>query len=323
MPHTLPGSYRRFLDSHGAKPEWLLRSIESMLKQNSTPAPRRPLDLAGTLPAGCHPVLRRAKTPYRLILQDQTLASHFVEFWLRGYLRALPVYLPVYVVPALLVHRKAFLDPKKELWKKTLKGMARSSAFLASYCSFAWSAAAGSAWVMSPVAGTRAFGGKWLAAVVPAAGLATFLEKKSRRLELALYCFARAIESFYLCAHDWGWVPRRGVPRFDVVMFSAATGILMHAYSDNAGRHRDVFRNKYLNVIDFMFGNTGHNKECIRHVPSNSELAGQAIHSLKKSLSATQLAALVEAMENRLEKEDWGLGGSAGGVLGDADLPGA
>jgi len=40
-------------------------------------------------------------------------------------------------------------------------------------------------------------------------------------------------------------------------MFSAATAAIMHCYSDGKGRHRDVFRSKYLNVLDFVFGNTG------------------------------------------------------------------
>ncbi len=50
----------------------------------------------------------------------------------------------------------------------------------------------------------------------------------------------------------------RDVPkRIDVLMFSAAAAAIMHCYSDGQGRHRDVFRSKYLNVLDFVFGNTG------------------------------------------------------------------
>ena len=50
----------------------------------------------------------------------------------------------------------------------------------------------------------------------------------------------------------------RDVPkRIDVLMFSAAAAAIMHCYSDGHGRHRDVFRSKYLNILDFVFGNTG------------------------------------------------------------------
>ena len=38
---------------------------------------------------------------------------------------------------------------------------------------------------------------------------------------------------------------------------SAATAAILHCYSDGHGKHRDVFRSKYLGVFDFIFGNTG------------------------------------------------------------------
>ena len=40
-------------------------------------------------------------------------------------------------------------------------------------------------------------------------------------------------------------------------MFSIATAAIMHCYSGAQGRHRDVFRSKYLNVLDFIFGSQG------------------------------------------------------------------
>ena len=89
-------------------------------------------------------------------------------------------------------------------------------------------------------------------------GLATLAEKKSRRMELAHYCLARAIESFALCLSSWGYVRGDLVPkRIDVIIISAATAAIMHCYSDSRGCHRDVFKSKYLNVLDFVFGNTG------------------------------------------------------------------
>ncbi len=54
--------------------------------------------------------------------------------------RALPVYLPVYVVPALLVHRKRLLNPKlaPDIGRRVAMGAMRSSLFLALYCTLAW-----------------------------------------------------------------------------------------------------------------------------------------------------------------------------------------
>ena len=57
---------------------------------------------------------------------------------------------------------------------------------------------------------------------------------------------------------EWGLVRKRHVPdRLDVVMFSAAAAAIMHCYSDSHGRHRDVFRSKYLNYLDFVLGSEG------------------------------------------------------------------
>jgi hypothetical protein len=77
-------------------------------------------------------------------------------------------------------------------------------------------------------------------------------------MELALYCISRALESWALCLVEWGYVsPTRLPPRLDVVMFSLAVASITHCYSDSHGHHRDVFRSKYLNVLDFIFGNQG------------------------------------------------------------------
>ena len=73
-----------------------------------------------------------------------------------------------------------------------------------------------------------------------------------------MYCVSRAMEAWGLCMVDWGWVSTRFIPRrLDVILFSLATASILHCYSDDHGRHRDVFRSKYLNVLDFVLGNRG------------------------------------------------------------------
>ena len=54
--------------------------------------------------------------------------------------RAIPVYLPVYVFPALLVHRKRLLNPKlaPDIGRRVVQGALRSSLFLSLYCTLAW-----------------------------------------------------------------------------------------------------------------------------------------------------------------------------------------
>ena len=50
------------------------------------------------------------------------------------------MYLPVYLFPALLVHRKRLLDPKlaPDIARRAALGAMRSSLFLSLYCTLAW-----------------------------------------------------------------------------------------------------------------------------------------------------------------------------------------
>ncbi|GLI68196.1 hypothetical protein VaNZ11_012537 [Volvox africanus] len=71
-------------------------------------------------------------------------------------------------------------------------------------------------------------------------------------------------------------------------MFSLGCGAIMHCYSDSWGQHRDVFRSKYLNVLDFIFGNQGVQEGSISHVPTNLELVstvGRRLRTMSRVLS--------------------------------------
>ena len=86
--------------------------------------------------------------------------------------------------------------------------------------------------------------------------MAKFLSLLTDRCMHVVSC--RALESFCRCLMDWGWVsPRRVPPRMDIILFAAGCGAIVHCYSGYNGLHRDVFKSKYLNVLDFVFGNTG------------------------------------------------------------------
>ena len=57
--------------------------------------------------------------------------------------------------------------------------------------------------------------------------------------------------------------------RHDVALFALASAAIMHCYN----AERDVFKSKYLNVLDFVFGNAGHGRQSIKHVGSFAVLA--------------------------------------------------
>jgi hypothetical protein len=113
------------------------------------------------------------------------------------------------------------------------------------------------------------------------------VEKKSRRMELALYCFARAIESFAICVADGGVLERYNLTppkRIDVFLFSTATAIIMHCYA----QERDVFRSKYLNVLDWVFGLPDGAAKYIPPAPTPSNAAELVIPKSKSSIELSR-----------------------------------
>lgn len=245
-PHSLPASYVSFLNKHGGKDRKIINAW-SDIASSKRPIPN--LDIVKTYykEKGVNVSLDpHMEVPCGVLHPNQQCVPHFTSFLKGAYFRAVPVYLPVYFVSALLVHRKALLHRPVPILAKTIMGAARSSSFLALYCSSAWIYSC----LLHQTLG-RCNGPTIAIAAFPV-GISVLLEKKSRRMELALYCFSRAIESFGICASKWGWIPsQKQIPkRVDVFMFSAATAVIMHCYNNE----RDVFRSKYLNVLDWVFG---------------------------------------------------------------------
>ncbi|KAI7758253.1 hypothetical protein M8C21_016940, partial [Ambrosia artemisiifolia] len=86
-----------------------------------------------------------------------------------AYKRAVPVYLPVYLIPALIVHRQGL---GKRIWTCFLfRIFKRCNVTMLALGTFP-------------------------------TGLSLAIEKKSRRIEISLYCLARAIESFFTTMSD-------------------------------------------------------------------------------------------------------------------------
>ncbi|CAA2993105.1 Hypothetical predicted protein [Olea europaea subsp. europaea] len=134
---SLPPSYKSFLNKHGAKDSVILQGVREI-------ACGMPFKNLGAIEKyyksiGVDVKLDpEMKIPCSIIHGNQSCGTHFLLFLLQAYKRALPVYLPVYLIPALIVHRQGLLKrPHTILWKG-LFGTARSSLFLSMYCSSAW-----------------------------------------------------------------------------------------------------------------------------------------------------------------------------------------
>ncbi|XVF39513.1 hypothetical protein PTKIN_Ptkin01aG0040700 [Pterospermum kingtungense] len=241
---SLPPSYRSFLNKHGGKDIVILQGV----KEIASGLPFSDLEAIEKFykPRGVEVKLDpNMKIPCSMIHGNQSCSGHVVSFLIEAYKRALPVYLPVYLIPALIVHRKGLLKRPCTILGKGIVGTARSSLFLSSYCTSAWMFTCLLFRLLKrcniPMVAIGTF----------PTGLTLAIEKKSRRIEISLYCLARAIESFFTCMADIGYLPRsENLKRSDVVIFSLSTAIIMHCYA----QEREVFRSKYLNVLDWVFG---------------------------------------------------------------------
>ncbi|KAF9608267.1 hypothetical protein IFM89_008552 [Coptis chinensis] len=241
---SLPPSYKSFLNKHGGKDPIILQGIKEIacgIPFSNLEGIEKHYKSVG-VNVKLDPEM---KVPCSMIHGNQGCTAHIVSFLFQAYQRALPVYLPIYLIPALIVHRQDLSKRPYTILGKGLLGTARSSLFLSAYCSSAWM------WTCVLFRIFKQCSIPLVAMGTFPTGLALAIEKKSRRIEISLYCFARAIESFFTCMADVGLLPESNkLKRADVIVFSLSTAIIMHCYA----REREVFRSKYLNVLDWVFG---------------------------------------------------------------------
>jgi hypothetical protein len=78
-------------------------------------------------------------------------------------------------------------------------------------------------------------------------GLTVILEKKNRRIELALYCLSQAVLSFYNCWHKWGFIPH--IPNGNMLVFAASCAVIFHSYVNSPHSLRPA----YLYCFQYLF----------------------------------------------------------------------
>ncbi|CAK9186423.1 unnamed protein product [Ilex paraguariensis] len=134
---SLPPSYKSFLNKHGAKDSVILQGVKEIacgMPFTNLEAIEKYYQSTG-VDIKLDPEM---KVPCSMVHGNQQCALHFVSFLIQAYKRALPVYLPVYLIPALIVHRQGLLKRPYTILGKGVLGTARSSLFLSMYCSSAW-----------------------------------------------------------------------------------------------------------------------------------------------------------------------------------------
>ncbi|KAJ3184310.1 hypothetical protein HDU87_005158 [Geranomyces variabilis] len=147
---------------------------------------------------------------------------HLLEVWRDGFGDAMKLYIPVHLLPALIFHRNRFAN-RKEIGPtiaNVARGAVQSSAFLATFIVLIW----------APICGFRnalktdGYIGPGMGSFL--AGFSIFVERKSRRREIGLYCAPKALES------AWWMLTRNKVkiPGAEFVMFATGMGYLLSSY---------------------------------------------------------------------------------------------
>ncbi|KAJ1932921.1 hypothetical protein GGF37_006898 [Kickxella alabastrina] len=162
-------------------------------------------------------------------------------------LRCLPVAMSVYAplnASVLLLFKRSQLlaNPRAALWR-LVKSSVRSSVFftLLIGCILNGSCA------MRALLGGDSRASYVVTGLVGGA-LAVLVEQPSRRVELAMYCFLRALEGCWdagVVAGRW-----RNVRHAEVALFAAAMGVLMSIYQN----HPETIGLTYRSVLTRMFG---------------------------------------------------------------------
>jgi len=199
--------------------------------------------------------------------ETESCAAATLDFFKKAYLRALPVYLPVYALPVLLFKHRQLLSRPLSILLPTTLNLLRSSLFLSSYCTAAWAVACATtqAGLSNSLKGALAgFAG----------GSMVAMEKKGRRVELALYVLSQALPSSWRTLRQWGVV--RTIPHGESALFVASMAVIMWSYVTRP----HLMRSSYLGLFSWFFGSggraAGFSSRAVEHSTPKAQLDGGA-----------------------------------------------
>lgn len=178
---------------------------------------------------------RRCQPHYHL----ESCTTHNVKEWVGGLGRAIQIYLPVHLLPALIFKFKRLQQNPLSTTARITYAALCSSAFLTSYQT---------AMKLTVCTIRNTFkkdyvAESWMGGLMT--GLSLFFEDPKRRFELMLYCVPRALDIL------WQILKRRGLVRYvkhsEVVLFCLSMSLIM-------SRPPEHFKPTYLSILRFLFG---------------------------------------------------------------------
>ncbi len=251
QPRALDASYLRFLNRQSGKDVRLLRAIAAAFDGDlsSKPGVLAALNdhrVAVSLQPLTLPPAHGCEHCNVLHLPAESCEGHLCTYLAAAWLRALPLYAPVHILPLLLFWPGLLLRKPGTVLPAALLKVSRSALFLASFCTSGFAILCASA-RLAQAAGVRSR--RWHAQLGSAlCGLTLFIEKPGRRLELALYTFTQALR----CMPHPG--SNDALRRFgSVPLFALASGVVSHHYV----RHPGALRPSYAALLTRFLDTTG------------------------------------------------------------------
>ena len=261
-PNALDKSYVHFLTRQVQVPVPIVRAIahmqaglplENLAQLNAArhavaPKDKAIKDIVDALGYDS-PLLSTAEKAGNVLHPGQSFGEFASKYFVRGLRNAAPVYAPVYAVPLVLFSRKRLIRDPFNTLKSAAMGASRSTLFLAAYCTLG---------ICSMSFGRR-IGFRYdvlgkLAMIMPflcgaIAGTATIIEKRSRRIELALYVMSKAVEGVHGVIKEKLGERIASPPLADTFFFAACFSVISHANL----RHPELVREAYRALLMRFF----------------------------------------------------------------------
>lgn len=235
-PEFLDPSYLHFLTQQGGKDPVVMTQYAALLNTTSLREASRlaPIDTSVSLQAAL----------CKFFHPEVDCTGHFLSYVRMSSLKAIALYLPVYLAPLLLFRSTSLVEAPLPTIAKLLSNVAQSSAFLTTYIAVASS-------ICCALNHSKLLvgHGSLITRMYGLCGLALLFEKPHRRIELALYVLTHALRSFCNRMVSLGF-PR--VPGFHLWMFTASTGVMMSAFIESPW----LMRPSYVKLLGFMFGSS-------------------------------------------------------------------
>ncbi|KAG8346229.1 hypothetical protein TRVL_02945 [Trypanosoma vivax] len=198
-PHTIPPSFRKFLSDVSLLDYRVVHGFSGLARCQIAPElVELCFEKGYALPdSPCE----HLKVGCRYIHPGSTCNKHLLKSLLRCMLLVgFPLTVPLKVIFTLIFHMKKLKREPTEVLRNLLKSTLSSCLFLAIYSVYGTRCACF-------IAQRNIRSGLFYAAVNFPVGFGALIEPKSRRIDLAHYCFSYAVRSFFMTQHELGRLP--------------------------------------------------------------------------------------------------------------------